>query len=293
MSRALAYRARFRRVLEHIDDHLEEELSVDRLSAVAAFSKYHFHRQFSALYGVGVHAYVRMVRLRRAAFRLAFRPDLRVIDIALTSGYESHEAFCRAFKKAAGQPPSEFRAQPRWLAWHDVDQHLSELRSQHMKPTHAPRDVSIVDFPATRIAVMEHRGDPRTIGGTIQRFIAWRRRVGLTPRTPATFNLLYGEPEQVPAPEGFRLDLCTTTDRPVADPAEGISEREIPAGRCARLRHLGSDDTLEQSVLYLYATWLPGSGEEPRDFPVFLQRVHFFPDVPEHEAITDVFLPLR
>jgi AraC family transcriptional regulator len=37
----------------------------------------------------------------------------------------------------------------------------------------------------------------------------------------------------------------------------------------------------------------PQSGEAPRDFPLFLQRVLFLLDVPEHEAGTDVFLPLK
>jgi AraC family transcriptional regulator len=45
-------------------------------------------------------------------------------------------------------------------------------------------------------------------------------------------------------------------------------------------------------VRFLYATWLPASGQEPREFPLYLQRIRFFPDVPEHEAVTDVFLPL-
>jgi AraC family transcriptional regulator len=43
----------------------------------------------------------------------------------------------------------------------------------------------------------------------------------------------------------------------------------------------------------LYREWLPASGEEPRDFPPFLQRVTLFPQVPEHEAIVDVFVPLK
>ena len=54
----------------------------------------------------------------------------------------------------------------------------------------------------------------------------------------------------------------------------------------------GSDDTLEDTVSFLYSQWLPQSGEELRDFPLFFQRVNLFPSVPEHEAITDVFLPL-
>jgi AraC family transcriptional regulator len=289
------YYARFRRVLAHIDAHLEEALPVERLGAVAAFSKFHFHRQFTALFGMGVGRYVQLVRLKRASYQLAFREGRdgdRIIDVALGSGYESPEAFTRAFKKAVGQTPSEFRAEPRWEPWHAIYQRLSDLRSTHMKPDHRPENVEIVDFPATRVAVLEHRGDPRRIGDTIRRFIAWRRQNGLPPQTSATFNLLYGDPAAT-APEEFRLDLCAGITRPVAENAEGVVERAIPAGRCARLRHVGSDDTFGETFSFLYATWLPASGEEPRDFPLFLQRVRFFPDVPEHEAVTDVFLPLK
>ena len=45
------YQARMRRVLDHIDRHLEADLDLDSLSAVAAFSKFHFHRQFMATFG--------------------------------------------------------------------------------------------------------------------------------------------------------------------------------------------------------------------------------------------------
>jgi AraC family transcriptional regulator len=58
------------------------------------------------------------------------------------------------------------------------------------------------------------------------------------------------------------------------------------------LRHVGSEDTLSATIDVLYAKWLPQSGEELRDFPLYFQRVRMFPDVPEAEAITDVYLPL-
>ena len=107
-----AYHRRFRKVLEHIDAHLDEELSLEVLSAVSSFSKYHFHRQFSELFGLGVHKYVQLVRLRRASRQLAFQSELQVINITLESGYESPKAFAHAFKKAIGQTPSAFRERP-------------------------------------------------------------------------------------------------------------------------------------------------------------------------------------
>jgi AraC family transcriptional regulator len=286
-----AYRLRFRRVLAHIDERLDEPLTVDHLSAVAAFSKFHFHRQFSALFGLGVYEYVRLVRLRRASYQLAFR-DGAIIDIALASGYDSHEAFSRAFKKAIGQTPSEFRDQPQWGPWHASYRRLHEVRSLHMKPDHRPENVNIVDFPETHVAALESSGDPAQLADAIRRFIEWRKQNKLPPRVSATFNIVHASDGDA-SPEHHGYDLCAATNRAVAENAFGVVDKVIPGGRCAVLRHVGSDDTLGESVKYLYATWLPASGEELRDFPLYFQRVRFFPDVPEHEAVTDVFLPLR
>jgi AraC family transcriptional regulator len=286
-----AYHHRFRKVLEYIDAHLDEELSLEVLSALSAFSKYHFHRQFSELFGLGVHKYVQLVRLRRASRQLAFRSELRVIDIALESGYESPEAFARAFKKAVGQTPSEFREHPEWVPWHDTYQPLAALRSRHMSRNYSIADVEIVNFETTRVAVLEHRGDPKLLLASVRKFIDWRKQNRLPPKLSATFNLIYDDPHTTP-PEQFRVDLCAATSRAVDPNDTGVVERAIPGGRCARLRYVGSDDGMGEALAFLYAQWLPQSGEEARDFPLFLQRVRFAPEVPEHESEIDFYLPL-
>lgn len=286
-----AYRERFLRVLDYIDAHLEERLTVEALSGVAAFSKFHFHRQFSELFGIGVYQYVQTLRLKRASYQLAFRDRQSVVDIALASGYDSHEAFSRAFKRRLGQTPSAFRKQPRWDLWHTACRAVNELRSQHMRTSSQAAQVGIILFPETRVAAFEHRGDPQRIGDSVRRFIEWRKQHQLPPRVSATFNILYDNPAET-APEDYRFDICAATTRPVEPNPFGVVGKTLPAGRCAVLRHIGSDEQLGASVARLYADWLPQSGEELRDFPLFLQRVSFFPDVPEHEAITDLFLPL-
>ncbi|MFO1427239.1 MAG: GyrI-like domain-containing protein [Steroidobacteraceae bacterium] len=152
--------------------------------------------------------------------------------------------------------------------------------------------VHIVNFPATPVALLPHRGDPRRVGETVRRFIAWRRENGLPPAQSATFNVFHDDPRTVD-PAAFRMDLCAATARAIAPNAAGVVAGLIPAGRCAVLRFVGDDANLEAAATWLYAHWLPASGEEPRDFPFFLQRVRFFPDVPAHEAVCDLHLPLR
>lgn len=286
------YLARFRAVLAHIDAHLEDALDVDGLAEVAAFSKYHFHRQFALLFGMNIRRYVQLLRLKRAAHQLAYRDDARITDIALACGYEGPEAFARAFRRQAGQSPSAFRAAPAWATWAADLQALRALRSQHMPIQPQHQSVEIVEREAVPVALIEHRGDPARLGETIRTFIAWRREHRLPPSVSATYNVVYDNPDDVP-PEAFRIDLCAATHVPVAPNAAGVTGRTLAGGRYAVLRHTGSDDTLGQSVAHLYADWLPASGEALRDAPLLFQRMRFYPDVPEHEAVTDILLPLK
>lgn len=268
------YHARMRRVLAHIDAHPEGDLSIEALSAVAAFSRFHFHRQFTELFGLPPARYVQLARVRRASWRLAFHEDTAITELAFDSGFETPEGFTRSFRRHTGRTPSEFRANPI-LPSHE------ESPRMPIEP-----EVRIVDFAETPVAMLEHRGDPARIWESVRRFIAWRKRVGLPPGTSATFNIFHDE-------EGESIDICAATERPVAPNPEQVRPGLIPGGRCAVLRHVGPAEDLRWAGRFLYGEWLPASGEELRDFPLFVQRVRFHPEVPQHEAVTDVFLPLR
>jgi len=285
------YHARMQRVLDHIDQYLDDDLDLAAVSGVAAFSKYHFHRQFTATFGLSLHRYVQLARMKRASYRLAYRGVQSVTEIALDAGYDAPDAFARAFRRRFGQSPSSFRESPDWEPWLAAFGPLDNARSKLMQKTFIRDDVKIRDVPPTPVAIMEHRGAPAMIGTTIQRFIAWRKKSGLAPRVSATFTVYHDDPRTTPA-EAFRMDLCAATDRPIEPNDEGVVSGVIPGGRCAVMRVVGMSDNLEPAALYLYRDWLPGSGEETRDFPLYCQRISFYPDVAEHEAVTDLFLPL-
>jgi AraC family transcriptional regulator len=281
-----------RRVLDHIDRHLDGDLDLDAVSGVAAFSKFHFHRQFKATFGVSLHRYVQLARMRRASKRLADGQGQSVTDIALDAGYETPDAFARAFRQRFAQSPSRFRKSPEWEPWLAAFGPLNAARSKIMQTTFTPDQVTLRDVEPTRVAMFEHRGDPATLDVTIQRFIAWRKAAGLSPKTNATFNIWYSE--RRPAdPADYRMDLCVGVgaDQPIDPAGQTVKAGEIPGGRCAVLRVTGDTHNLEPAALYLYRDWLPASGEEMRDFPIYCQR--FLLDDPEQGAAAELFLPLR
>jgi AraC family transcriptional regulator len=68
----------------------------------------------------------------------------------------------------------------------------------------------------------------------------------------------------------------------------------IPGGRCAVLRYPGNTNNLEPAALYLYRDWLPASGEEARDFPMYSKRwLSRIPEVQAHEVVVELYLPLK
>ena len=153
-------------------------------------------------------------------------------------------------------------------------------------------DVLVRHVAPIPVAIMEHRGDPAMIGGTVQRFIAWRRALGLDPGRSRTFNIFYTDPRTT-SPDQYRLGLCASTENLAGPVGDGAVAGLIPGGRRAVIRIVGEQDMLEHAAMYLYRDWLPASGEQAGEFPPYCQRVSFFPQVAACDAVTEFFLPLK
>lgn len=285
------YPKRYDKVVHHIEKNLDEILDVDRLCEQFSLSKYHFHRQCSAYFGMPVISLVRLLRLKRAAYQLAYRSEKKVIDIAIASGYDSHEAFSRSFKRHFDNSPTAFRRSPDWSTWQSKYEPVLKLRTKIMNDK-VDFDVKVVAFPITQLAVLEHRGSPTLIGETVKNFISWRKKNALPPNKSRTFNLIYDDPSTV-SPDDYRMDICCAVKSPIELNDQGVINKQIPQGKCAMIRHIGSDDTIGVAINFLYYQWLQGSNYHVRDFPIFFERVSFFPEVPENEMITDVYLPVE
>jgi AraC family transcriptional regulator len=153
--------------------------------------------------------------------------------------------------------------------------------------------IQITEFNETKVAVLEHRGAVELLNDSISLFIEWRKQSKLSPvATSKTYGVAYDDPKAT-EPENFRFDICGSIKTDVPSNPQGVITSVIPAGRCALLRHCGSHDDMDAKVYHLYGKWLPTSGEELRDFPCFFHYLNFFPEVPEHELITDIYLPLK
>lgn len=280
------YQHQLSKVIEFIGKHLDEELTLTQLSDIACFSKYHFHRLFTAYTGLSLQQYIRWLRLKRAAHQLIVDKDRSIINIAIDAGFESHEAFSRAFKQTCGISPSEFRQESSWQAWEQPPYQLPVKKDMTM-------NVTIKNMNARRLAVLEHRGDPKFVGDSVNKLINWAKAqpINLKPKPGEAFGFGYDDPK-ITLPAEFRFDLAITIPEQLVLKGE-VVEKRLPAGRYAVTMHKGSHDNIGDTVYALYRDWLPKSGEELADLPCIFCYYNFEHEVAETELLTECWLLLK
>jgi AraC family transcriptional regulator len=282
----MSYKERVDRVIDFIGKHLDEELELDELCRIACFSKYHFHRLFTAYTGLPLMNYIKWLRLKRAAHQLIVHKEETIINIALDAGFESHESFARAFKQVCGQSPSEFRRERNWESFENPPQPMHIKGKKIMT-------ITIKELPAKRVAVMEHHGDPMRLSDTLDKLITWAKAqpINLKPKPGEAFGFGYHDPREV-KPEEFRFDLALSVPQDFKL-NDQVTERTLPAGRYAVTMHKGSRDNIGDTIYSIYRDWLPQSGEELGDLPCIFCYYNFDYEVAETESLTEIWVLLK
>lgn len=106
------YVNKFNDVMDYIDSHYTEDLTLDDVAAAIGFSKYHFSRLFRQYTGFSFCAYICHRRIK-VAEELLEQPDLSITEIAMQSGFPSISTFNRVFRQHMNCSPSEYREKNR------------------------------------------------------------------------------------------------------------------------------------------------------------------------------------
>ena len=103
------YERNINNVINYISENISKTITLNELSIVACFSKYHFHRIFKALVTENVNEFMRRLQLIKAAFMFIFHASSTIVNIAFDCGFSSSQNFAKAFKSQYKVTPSEFR----------------------------------------------------------------------------------------------------------------------------------------------------------------------------------------
>ncbi len=280
------YAKRIERVLDLLANHRDEALDIHRLAEEAFLSPYHFHRVYVAMMGETVAETLRRKRLHDAAVWL-ITSNATVDAIASRANYASVQAFTRAFGEAYGLPPAKYRLHGQLSAALQRSQTIHRME----KSMFNLNDVAVKNLPAERIATLAHLGDYQTIGNTFERLAAWAAGKGFLTHDIASWGIYYDDPASKPKAE-LRSDACLCA--PVAiEGDDNVKIKATPGGKCAVFTFTGPYAELEKPYRWLYETWLPQSGEEPRDAPPYEAYLNDARSTPPQQLMTSICIPLK
>lgn len=265
----------------YIENHFREDISLDTLATIAGVSKYHLSRMFCYAVGKPISRYLRLRRLSNAAIALAAgEPD--ILDLALSMGYGSHEAFSRAFKEYFGMTPEQVRQQAHTDNLHLVE--AIQMQATEPEQLQEPR--------------FEKAGQLRLVG--ISRHY--------------TFDKLAEIPNQwqsfAPAIEHIAPDMNSVTYGVVYNPADEsfdyLSGVELPAGAetpvnmyrldisaqtYAIFKHPGHVANVRVTCDAIWSEWLPQSNVDVLEAPWF-ERYGLNFDPQTGEGGLEIWIPV-
>lgn len=271
---------RLARVVEAIHAEPARDHNLDSLADLAALSRFHFSRVYTAMMGEGVLATVRRVRLYRAS-QMLVQGRLPIAQVAADVGYGSLAGFTRAFSEAYGCPPAAFRRRGDLRA----PNRNPKVKGNQMYP------VEIRQHGPRRLAAIPHKGPYMLIGQAFEKLGATIGPRGLFPRMGAMVAAYYDSPSDTD-PQALRSHAAFECPEDLAlDPP--LTEVRLPGGVHAVLTHRGPYADLQTAYDHLFGSWLAGSGHIPADSPVYEVYLNTPMDTAPADLITEIWMPLR
>lgn len=268
------YHRRIARVIATILDDPAAAHSVESLAAVANLSPFHFHRIYRAMTSEGVAETVRRLRLAQAANQLTWTDD-GVMSVALDAGYESPQAFARAFRGFTGVSPGEFLSRQRAL--------MDRCRPVEVQ------QVEIVEIQPTELFGLVHQGPIATISQTYRRLFEMVSAADLEMALLNQVGVAIGDPE---GGDDFRY-VAGVVASALTEPPPGLDAFVIEGGLYGVYRLTGPYALIDPTFRALFGGWLPNSGYEPDNRPALeFYRTQSSPGE-QAGSITDLMIPIR
>lgn len=289
------YKKALEQAIIYMEEHLGEDIKTEDVARAAGYSYYHLNRQFSAILGESVGSYIRKRRLSEAAKKLVYT-DQKIIEIAMDCGFESPEAFSRAFKLVYHFSPQAYRK-------NRIDTLISQKKSLNagyldFLASAVTVHPKIVELPEIKVAGI--RGET-TLGDNKLKKL-WEKAIGICASVPNRLpkgrgigiceacheNTLYTMNQDVIFTEVVGVEVSSFDGL-----AEPFVAKTIPGGRYAVFTHRGTLERLQQTFDYIWGTWFLNTGEEldwREDFELYDER---FLGYAHPDSEVDLYIPIK
>lgn len=268
------------RVVDYINEHLNESINLYDLAEIANISNFHFHRIFKVFMDESPGSYIQRLRLEKAIFKLQTTKST-IAEIAEQTGYQSPHALSKAFKKRFGISPSIFRLKPCNLSISVDDSILF------------PIEPSIKNIEPKEVISFQVSNPFQNRNAFVD---AWKKLIkfmnvkGIPDETYEYLSLSM-DISTITQPEKCRNYVCVTNKFNVK-PIGKFAKQTIAGGLYAVFTYNGSYKNLESVYCFIYRSWILNSQYELRDIAFFEKYLNTPDLVPQEELLTEIYIPI-
>jgi AraC family transcriptional regulator len=277
--------------MRYLEENLANTIDFERVARIAGCSEYHFRRMFSFLSGISLGEYIRRRRLSLAASMLR-ASEVKIIDMAMELGYESPDAFSRAFQNMHGVTPTQARRGDMPLkAFSAMTFQLKIQGGTEMDYRIVEKeDFNIIGIKKRITLVYEgvNRGmDSMWASLTMEDIIDLKRQSDVEPKGIILASANFSDDRA----EGSELDQYigvaatnTSSDKWTVLP--------VKASTWAVFTAIGDFPSALQEIWgKIYAEWFPGSGYEVSEGPEILWNES--PDTSRKDYRSEIWIPVK
>jgi AraC family transcriptional regulator len=281
--------------MKYIEANLEDEIDFNKVARLACCSEYHFRRMFSYLAGISIGDYIRKRRLSVAALLLQNEHE-RIIDIAIRLGYESPDAFSKAFQAMHGITPSQAKKSKVMLKYFQpMTFQLTIKGGVNMNYRIVEKAAFNIIGKSGKIPLIYEGPNPGIAD-------VWGKHkqedlltlVGYSDMEPKGILNVYANFEDKTT-EGTVLDLYVgiASDKPI--PERWISRFDVLAVEASEwvvFTSVGKyPDTVKEIWSKVYPEWFPSSGYEHSGGPEIMWFESY--DFTKPDFKTEIWFPIR
>lgn len=255
--------------INYIESNLDFDISLAQVAIEAGLSQWHFQRIFKALTNETLKTYIRSRRLSNSLDKL-LTTKLRIIDIAVSAGYDSQESFTRAFKASFGLTPNEYRK----LGDKSLFLKKLEFDSNYLK--HINLNISL----EPEIFVQQPM---KLVGLKTYFFSVDSEKNNISEKLPALWNAFlkrmdeinntitgspcYGVVQQAKENSDLLEYHAAIEVEKIGVIPEDMVSIVTPLSNYAKFTHKGSAKGIDSTVNYIYSSWLLKSGKSHTSGP--------------------------
>lgn len=292
---------RIRKVLNHIDQNLQDDLSLEKLAEIGAYSAFHFHRIFRGIIGETLQEYINRKRLEKSAMMLSHQKQKSIEDIFSEFGFKSNSAFSKTFKKYFGVSPSFFRknAPEKFSKILPMNSNIGQKevvfqqylyninQMKNFMETNAK--IEVKELPEMNLASVLSIG-VQNIDNAYNKLISWGISKNLFPRENVKMISVYHDSFKVTAPNKVRIHACMLLDEPIKTDGE-IFPETLPKGRHIVGSYFIGIHEFEKAWQSLFL-WMNENGYQyKRTFPFEIYHNNF-KEHPEKKCRVDFCIPI-